>query len=120
MQCYNRQTVLERTISEAASLNCPADDGLEAMVDCLRTVHPDDLFDSGISPPDDPMASGIAEEMMLSYIANIRVLDGEFFTGTVYEMLSGGAMQGIDYMGGNRYRYLCLCNKFVIIKLLLI
>ena len=55
MQCYNRQTVLERTISEAASLNCPADDGLEAMVDCLRTVHPDDLFDSGISPPDDPI-----------------------------------------------------------------
>ena len=101
-QCDNRQTVLQRVISEAANLNCPADDGLEAMVDCLRTVHPDDLFDSGITPPDDPMTAGTSDEFMPSTIANIRVLDGELFTGTLYEMLSGGAMEGIDYMGGNK------------------
>ena len=78
--CDYRESTYNRTISAAARLNCSHTAGIEAMVDCLRSLPADVILESGLP--------------------SSRLIDGDFVNGTAYEMLKSGVMEGVDYMGG--------------------
>ena len=78
--CDYRESRYSRTLSAAARLNCSHTAGIEAMVDCLRSLPADVILDSDLPTS--------------------LLIDGDFVTGTAYEMLKSGVMEGVDYMGG--------------------
>ena len=78
--CDYRESRYDRTLAAAARLNCSHTAGIEAMVDCLRCLPADVILESDLPTS--------------------RLIDGDFVTGTAYEMLKSGVMEGVDYMGG--------------------